>query len=124
MAEVRTYEQVKRILNGDELRGLGEQLAHATQHLISVRDAKSAAVAGFNAELKAAGELIGELSERISLGYELVEVETMTVLDSPRPGLKRVIRIDTSEVLREEPMTLAERQTSFGFNLEPEGGEK
>jgi hypothetical protein len=40
-------------------------------------------------------------------------------MDRPKPGMKTIIRADTSEELRIEPMTTREKQGTFGFQ-EPE----
>jgi hypothetical protein len=51
-------------------------------------------------------------------GYELRQVEVLIDYDVPKVGWKRIIRLDTNAVLRDEEMTAAERQRGFGFSEE------
>ena len=112
----RLYEAIKYSFTEGEIRELGESLAHETQLLLDLKGKKAAVDAELNASMKSAGQRIAELSEKITAGFELREVECLVMLETPRPGLKRIIRIDTNEVVRDEPMTLAEMQGSFGFS--------
>lgn len=120
----RLHEQVRYIFSADELRELGSMLAREAQGIYDLRQQKLEASAAISARIKAADGRAAKLTEKINNGYELREVEVMQVLEEPRPGMKRIIRVDTGEHLRDEPMSAAEMQSSFGFK-EPEdvGGE-
>ena len=119
MSDGRLYEDLRYAFTADEIRTMGEALAQRTQELIGVRDAKAAAVAVYNGTLKELGEQIADLSQKVASGYELRAVEVMVLFDTPKVGTKRIIRIDSNQTVREEPMTHAEMQTSFGFSAEP-----
>jgi hypothetical protein len=115
MSERRTFEALKYAFKPDELRELGEALARETGNVGTLEDQKKAATAELSAQIKQARRRCDELAEKINNGYELREVECMSMLETPRPGMKRVIRLDTNETVRDEPMTSAEMQSSFGF---------
>jgi hypothetical protein len=114
--ERRLYEAVKYTFSQTEIRELGEALAREAQNVFDLRERKSSVVAELTAQIKQANGRVAELTTRINNGYELREVECMIMLETPRPGMKRIIRIDTNDTIREEPMTAAEMQGSFGFN--------
>ncbi|HEY6272606.1 MAG TPA: hypothetical protein VIX19_11520 [Terriglobales bacterium] len=113
--ERRLYESVKYTFSGDEIRELGEALAREAQTVFDLREQKSSTVAELTAQIKQANGRVAELSSRINNGYELREVECMVMLETPRPGMKRIVRLDTNETIRDESMTTAEMQASFGF---------
>jgi plasmid maintenance system antidote protein VapI len=117
--ERRNYESVKYTFNGEEVRELGEALAREAQTVYDLREQKKAATSDFTAKIEAANKRVCDLFLRINNGYELREVECLHMMDLPRPGMKRIIRTDTNETIREEAMTMQEMQGSFGFQ-EPE----
>jgi hypothetical protein len=121
MSDRRTFESIKYSFGPDELRQLGETLAREAQTVFDLREQKSAADAALTAQIKAANRRVADLAEKVNNGYELREVECLSLLETPRPGLKRIIRIDTHETVREEAMTMQEMQSSFGFSEPAEG---
>lgn len=117
--EKRLYEAIKYTFTETEIRELGEALAREQQTAFDLAEHKTATVAEFLANLKAVKGRVADLVKKINNGYELREVECMVMLETPRPGMKRLVRLDNHQPIRDEPMTAAEMQTSFGFQ-EPE----
>jgi hypothetical protein len=115
MSDRRTFEALKYSFKPEELRELGEALARETGNAGTLEDQKKAATAELSAQIKQARRRCDDLAGKINNGYELREVECMSMLETPRPGMKRVIRLDTNETVRDERMTAAEMQVSFGF---------
>ena len=115
MSDRRMYEATKYTFSQDEIRELGEALAREAQGIVDLRDRKKTMVAAMAAQIQAANERAVNLATKINVGFELREVECMLLLETPRPGMKRVIRLDTNETIREEPMTAREMQGAFGF---------
>jgi len=117
MEDKRLYEQVKYPFSDEEIRVMGEALARESQNLVDLRDQKSAALASINAAVKEACKRALDLSMKINNRYEMREVEVVPLMDTPRPGMKAIVRIENpDDVIRYEPMTVAEKQQSFGFN--------
>jgi len=84
-------------------------------------------MATFNGAIKEASQRAAETAVKVNNRYELREVEVVRLMDTPRPGMKAIARIENpDEVIRIEPMTAAEKQGTFGFSLseDDEGGEK
>lgn len=118
MEDKRLYEQTKYVFTDEEIRHMGEALARENQNLLDIRDAKSAAVASFAAQMKEAGQRAVDLASKINNRYEMREVEVVPLMDTPRPGMKALVRIDNpDDIIKYEPMTAAEKQATFGFHL-------
>jgi hypothetical protein len=114
--ERRLYESVKYTFTQNEIRELGEALAREAQTVFDLREQKSSVTAALGAQIKAANGRVAELTNRINNGYELREVECMVLMETPRPGMKRIVRMDNNEPLRDEAMSQQEMQSSFGFS--------
>ena len=116
----RHFEKVKYFFNEQERRELGEILARENQTLMDLGEQKKARVAEFAALIEGAKKRAMDLVTKIISGYEEREVEVMILMETPRPGMKRVIRMDNNETLFDLPMTVGEMQGSFGFADKPD----
>ena len=119
----RSFESIKYPFNPLEIKNLGEALARETQSVLELEARKKTVDAELNGQIKAALEHCADLARKINIGWELRDVEVMAMMETPRPGMKRIIRVDNNEHLRDEAMTRDEMQASFGFS-EPDEGEK
>lgn len=113
--ETRLYESIEHKLSREEISILGEELAALNQMVFELEAEKKTKLADFTARLKEFMQQIQIISGKISTGIDSEQVEIMVLLDTPRPGRKSFLRVDTNEVLRTEDMTPQERQHSFGF---------
>jgi hypothetical protein len=114
----RLYEQIKYPFTDEEVRAMGEALARESQNVISLREEKALVAAAISAQIKEANQRAVELATRINNRYEMREVEVVLLMDVPRPGMKGIARIENpDDVIRYEPMSAAEKQATFGFNL-------
>ena len=89
---------------------MNEGLVQAVGDVKSLRAEKASAMSTMGAAIKQAESNVFDLQGKISLGYEVIDVEVFSVFDEPEPGKKKIVRADTSEVLRVESMTARERQ--------------
>jgi hypothetical protein len=53
---------------------------------------------------------IQRLSNNINMGWEMREIECVVEFHKPRQGVKRIIRLDTGEIVREQQMSGGELQ--------------
>lgn len=120
--KTRLYEAVERKLTPDEIRVLGEELAALNQTVFELEADKKTRLAEFSARLKEFEQQIQITAGKISSGVDTEQVEVMHLMDTPAPGRKSILRLDTNAVLRVEDMSPQEQQHSFGFE-EPEGAE-
>jgi len=116
MSDRRIYESLKYLFTPDEIRELGEALAREAQGVFDLKEKKASVSAALVAQIKEANGRVAELTVKINNGYELREVECMWLMEEPRPGMKRLIRADNNQHVRDEPMTQGEMQRSFGFS--------
>lgn len=112
----RQYEAVKFTFGASDIQELGQKLARETQNVYDLEKEKKELDAVLAAKIKAANNRVAEVAEKLNNGYEMREVEVLVLYDTPRSGIKRLIRIDNNEQLREEAMTLEEMQRGFGFD--------
>jgi len=117
----RQYESIKRYFTVEELASLHDQLVVSVGEVRELRGQKAESMSIFGVQIKTAEKSVWDLQEKLATGYESIDVEVLAVMDMPTPGSKTIIRADSSEKIRVEPMTARERQQSFGFS-EP-GGE-
>jgi len=115
MKDNRLYESIKYTFGKDEIRELGESLAHEAQTVFDLKAQKKSTNTSMNASIENANNRVADLTTKINNGYELREVECLVMMETPRAGMKTIIRIDTNEKVREEAMTMAEMQQNFGF---------
>lgn len=116
MSDRRTYKSIRYPFTGDEIRDLGASLAREHQTVLDLLERQKAVAAEFAASIKAAKGRETELTVKINNGYEMREVECLVLFDTPRPGMKRLVRMDNpDEQVADEAMTLAEMQGSFGW---------
>jgi hypothetical protein len=113
--EKRLYESIKYTFDKNEIRELGEGLAREAQTVFDLKAQKKSVVASLGASIEAANNRVADLTTKINNGYELREVECLALMETPRAGMKRIVRLDNNETVREEAMTMAEMQQNFGF---------
>lgn len=102
----------------EELRELGLRLAAKTQELYSARDALKASAASARAFINECEAEAGIMVRALNELAEWREVECWVMYNSPRRGVKSIVRRDTGEVDHQEPMTPAELQRAFNFEAQ------
>lgn len=111
----RQYEQLRRYFTDIELATMHEQLVVEVGNVKDLRGEKAQTTTTLGAAIKTSEKQVFDLQEKLSLGYEVIDVETISIMDAPTPGQKQILRVDTNQVIRTEPMTAREKQGSFGF---------
>lgn len=106
----------------DEMLDLGQRIAKATGEKTRLESDKSQVVKQFAAQIAARDAEIGDLSQKLSSGYEWKKVECATFFDYPRKGMATTYRLDTGEEINSRRMTYDELQLTI--NLQPEEPEE
>jgi hypothetical protein len=119
----RIFEPIRHVFSEDEKRGLGEELAQEVQKVLDLRADKAMVVSELGSQIKTGETRIAEVSLKLNQGFEIRDVECAFMMDTPRVGMKTLIRVDNSADVRIEAMTLNEQQESFSFpdSDEPDG---
>jgi len=100
------------ILTDDELIERSRSLAKANQDLADVEARKKDVMADFTAQQKKHEANIGVLSRKVSTGKEYRDVECEWSINFTS-GFKALIRKDTREIIKTEPVTSKDRQESL-----------
>lgn len=95
---------------------LGKRLGEKTNQICQLDDEKSRATKDYGARIKTVENEVAGLSQRVREGYEFRDTECRVLFDTPEPGKKTVIRLDTKQQVSIDQMTTEEKQTSFAEN--------
>ena len=101
-----------------ELKALGERLAQENQTVYKLRGDKKVVGSDFKARIDDAEAKAADTAHKICERNELRDTECHVIYDAPQRGFKQIVRIDTSDIIRTEPMTETEMQTAFVFDPE------
>ena len=114
------YYELPYHFNDQELIKLGLDCANAQAEIRRIKRAKSEAAKGFAMQLETAENNAAELYEKRRNGYELREIECTLYYSSTHRDMKSIIREDTGEYVRDEPLLDAERQPGLDLAPPPE----
>jgi hypothetical protein len=121
--ERRSIESVQYNFSADELRVLGERLARESQMVSDLRQKKKELAASMAVSINESDSYIAELARKINEGHEYRDAECTALLNTPRVGVKSIVRVDTGEVIREDRMTVEELQEKLAFDAPKEDDE-
>lgn len=104
---------LKTDLNEAELNERGQTMSTAMLRYDEVEDQKKAATKELTEEMKGLRGQMRMLSKIIREKSEMRSVECLVRFHNPEVGIKRIIRSDTGEIVRDEPMDASERQNNL-----------
>ena len=108
-------EYLKYKFSEKELREKSEKLAQDCREKRETEEAKKQITSDLKAKIDAFDASISQISNHINSGYEFRYIECDVHLNDPDPGFKSIVRKDTFEVVKVEPMTAAELQEELDF---------
>lgn len=104
-------------MSAEDRRQTGEQLGQAEIALMQAEADRAATRSEHNSAVKTARDRVRDLARQLEAGTVERAVELDWKMDFGA-GLKRLIRLDTFEVIETQPLTLEEKQRSlFGDTL-------
>lgn len=77
------FDPIRYDFTPEELRVLGQKLARDMQKVYALRDEKKTQTDVLNLQIKAAEKELAKLSEKIVMGFELRDPETLTFQFDP-----------------------------------------
>lgn len=92
---------------------IARRLAERTNEIATLEDEKSRATKDYTARIKTVENDVALLSQRVREGYEFRDIDVEVKFDTPEPGKKTIIRLDTKEVVEVCAMNSEERQASL-----------
>ena len=96
-----------------ELVDAGKRLAESTTTLIQLEDEKTKVQSDFKAKITKQQAEISLLSSLVKSGYEFRDVTCKVMFNQPEEGKKTIVRLDTNQTVKVEPMTMEERQRNL-----------
>jgi hypothetical protein len=116
MARKETTEELLRYtFSAEEKQILSDKLALACQQKYTAEEEKKSAMAGFKKRIDEEGANMAHFSRLVNNGWEMRPTECRIEYNSPVAGTKRIIRVDTGELVREVVMTGSEYQDTIQF---------
>ena len=102
----------------DQVHQFSEDLAEKVSKLTQLEDEKKQVASDYKSRIEDVTAEVKKLARYVTQKQEFQMVECYAELDSPRHGVKTVVRTDTGEVVGEETMTPADRQMVMKFARE------
>lgn len=102
-------------LTAKELQQKGQEMASAVIQYDEYEAEKKAIANDLGGKMKELHATLSQLAKITRRKTQTRSVECEVQLHTPEEGTKRIVRLDTGEVIKEIAMTLAERQTEFKF---------
>lgn len=118
-----TEELLRYTFTAEEKQVLSDKLALACQEKYTAEEEKKSAMAGFKKRIDEEAANMNHFSRLVNNGWEMRPIECRIEYNTPVHGTKRIIRIDTGELVREIVMTAGEYQDTLLF-VDPHAEEK
>ena len=116
-------EYLRYTFSDTEIADAARDLATANRKRTSLEQRKKEVDSAIKAEIEAENSVIARLSNLIGTGFEYRDIEVRIELDTPEPGKKTIIRMDTGEEVAVKPMTDSEKQMSLDLQTQAEAAE-
>lgn len=118
-----TEELLRYTFTPEEKQVLSDKLALACQEKYTAEEEKKSAMAGFKKRIDEEAANMNHFSRLVNNGWEMRPTECRIDYNTPVHGTKRIIRIDTGELVREIVMTAGEYQDTLLF-VDPHAEDK
>lgn len=100
-------------MTSKELQEKGQTMAAKVLEYDEYKKEKKAIDADLTEKMNTLHGELSALAKVTKSKHEVRSVECSVELDTPETGTKRITRLDTNAVIKESPMTMAERQTNL-----------
>lgn len=100
-------------LTDEEVQSRGRMLSETIWEIDDTEAARTSAMKKFKERLTGLNEQQRKLATAIRERVEKRMVQCAVLFHDPCEGIKRVVRLDTGEMVREEPMTDSEKQLNL-----------
>jgi len=105
-------------LSDDEVRSRGDYLVELIARMDAVSEERSNVAKRYKDQLSGLAETQRKVASAIRTRCEIRMVRCWVTYHEPCEGMKRVVRMDTGDVVSEEPMTDAEKQLNLFASIE------
>lgn len=91
---------------------LGRRLGEKTNEIAILEDEKARATKDYASRIKTVENEVAGISQRVREGYEFRDIDVKVIYDTPEPGKKTIVRLDTKETVEVTGMTTEEKAAS------------
>lgn len=109
-ATAKVKEYLRYQFTEEETKEIAKNLALSVTSKTRAEEEQKSAQAQFKQRIEIEITQIQRLSNNINMGWEMREIECVVEFHKPRQGVKRIIRLDTGEIVREQQMSGGELQ--------------
>ena len=113
MQTKKTQEYLKYEFSPNEARENAKKLARAIQQIAELELKKKQIMADLKSEADTAASDSAKLARWVNDGFDYRQIDCEVVFHAPREGYKTLIRLDTYEHVKNEPMTWPEKQDNL-----------
>jgi hypothetical protein len=121
MKQIKISEYLKYAFSESERTENAKNLARRTQALDEIERKKKQLTADLKAEQETAAAEVQKLARWVNDEYDFRMIECELKLNSPKAGMKEIIRLDTGEIVTEKKMSADEMQETLPFADATEG---
>jgi hypothetical protein len=113
-----TTRMLRVIYSNPERLELGKKLSETFNDLTQINADLDRVKADFKAKVTARESEIVDLSNKVSTGFHITEVKCLWEMDTPKTGVKELIRLDTGETVEMTDMTNSDKQGELPLSAE------
>lgn len=108
--EITETQKLKHVFSEHELLQLAEKLSQKLQEADQKELEKKEIMSQFKAEADSIHADISKVAGKVRAKFEIRDTECKVTFNHPTSGIKRVVRLDTDQIVGDFEMTLEERQ--------------
>lgn len=106
---IKVSEELPYTFSKEELEAKSKELAGLYDEKARVEDEKKSSASEYKSKLDKIAERSRKLSNHITMGQEIREVECEIRMNTPMEGMKMMVRLDTLENVWNEPKAMTSR---------------
>jgi hypothetical protein len=107
---IRETRPLRYEFSREEITELAIELANHNQELRRIEEEKKSVVSEYGSKINISKERISSLSDKVSSGYEVRDIECEVRYHEPAKGMKTLTRLDTG-------FSWKDKMTDYDFNL-------
>lgn len=105
--------QLRHTFTANETIEIARKMAEASRELAQAEDEKKAITSQLKAKCDGIAARVTEHAGKINAGFEYRNTQVLVKYNTPKTGVKRMVRLDTNEAIGDEDMSMSEMQTEL-----------
>ncbi len=105
--------QLRHTFTPNETIEIARKMAESSRELAQAEDEKKAVTSQLKAKVDGISARVTEYAGKINAGFEYRNTQVLVKYNTPKTGVKRMVRLDTNENIGDEDMSMSEMQTEL-----------